>query len=121
VTKELITIFLRELGYNKHYENVHLIHYNFTNIKPDDISHLEDKLLDDFDILTALYDKIFKHINRKNFINTQYVLFQLLCRHKHPCVPEDFSILKTIDRKAFHDDICKDLFTLNGWNHFPSI
>lgn len=117
ITKEHVSMFLKELGYTKHYENVHLIHYNITGIKPDDISHLEDQLLDDFDTLTALYDKRFKSvINRKNFINTQYVLYQLLKRHKHPCSASDFTILKTLDRKFFHDDICKVLFEELGWN-----
>ena len=119
ITKEHIIIFFKELGFTKHYENVNLIHYNLTGIKPDDISHLEDILLQDFDKLTELYDKIFKHemkIERKNFINTQYVLYQLLKRHKHNCKKEDFSILKTIDRKAFHDDICQILFIQLGWN-----
>lgn len=119
VTKNHILIFLKELGYSKHYENVHLIHYNFTDIKPDDISYLEEQLLDDFDVLTDLYDKKFKHINRKNFINTQYVLFQLLSRHRHSCKKEEFIILKTIDRKFFHDEICKELFEELGWNHSP--
>jgi len=119
VTKEHIIIFLKELGYTKHYENINLIHYNLTGIKPDDISYLEDVLLQDFDQLTEIYDKIFKHelkIERKNFINTQYVLYQLLRRHHHACSKEDFSILKTIDRKSFHDDICQNLFTRLGWN-----
>ena len=119
ITKNHVLIFLKELGYSKHYENVHLIHYNFTCIKPDDISYLEEQLLDDFDILTELYDKRFKHINRKNFINTQYVLFQLLRRHRHSCKKEEFIILKTIDRKFFHDEICKELFEELGWNHSP--
>ena len=119
ITKNHILIFLKELGYSKHYENVHLIHYNFTGIKPDDISYLEEQLLDDFDVLTDLYDKRFKHINRKNFINTQYVLFQLLRRHRHSCKKEEFIILKTIDRKFFHDEICKELFEELGWNHSP--
>ena len=112
-------MFLKELEYNKHYENINLIHYNLTGVKPDDISYLENKLLDDFDSLTELYDKRFKNIDRKNFINTQYVLYQLLSRHKHPCIKEDFTILKTIDRKSFHDDICKVLFEERGWNHSP--
>ena len=95
VTKEHISIFLKDLSYTKHYENVNLIHYNLTGIKPDDISHIEDKLLNDFDVITDAYDKLFKHLDRKNFINTQYILYQLLLRHKHPCKKEDFSILKT--------------------------
>ena len=119
ITKNHILIFLKELDYSKHYENVNLIHYNLTSIKPDDISHLESQLLDDFDVLTDLYDIKFKNISRKNFINTQYVLYQLLRRHRHPCKKEEFIILKTVDRKFFHDDICKTLFEELGWNHTP--
>jgi hypothetical protein len=119
VTKNHILLFLKELDYSTHYENVHLIHYTFTGIRPDDISYLEEKLLDDFDALTDLYDKKFKHITRKNFINTQYVLYQLLQRHKHKCKKEEFIILKTIDRKFFHDEVCKTLFEELGWNHVP--
>jgi ribosomal protein S24E len=116
INKEHIMIFLKDLGYAKHYENLNLIHYNITGKKPDDITYLEDKLIADFDKLTELYDKMYKDIDRKNFINTQYCLFSLLQRHKHPCKQEDFSILKTIDRKTFHDEIMKKLFEVAGWN-----
>ena len=113
ISKEHIHIFLKELEYTKHYENINLIHYHLTGKKPDDISYLEDRLLHDFDLLVELYDKIFKSkpgFDRKNFINTQYVLYQLLLRYKHPCKKEDFTILKTVDRKSFHDDITKICF-----------
>ena len=119
ITKQHVLIFLKDLGYSKHYENVHLIHYTLTGVKPDDISHIQNKLLNDFDTLTELYDKMFKKLKRKNFINTQYVLYQLLKRHRHPCNKEDFTILKTVDRKSFHDDICKKMFMKLGWNHTP--
>jgi len=113
INKEHIHLFLKELEYTRHYENVNLIHYQITGKKPDDISHLEDKLLDDFDLLTDLYDRKFKNkpgFERKNFINTQYVLYQLLVRYHHPCKKEDFTILKTVDRKSFHDDVAKICF-----------
>ena len=119
ITKEHTHIFLKELSYTKHYENINLIHYLITGKKPDDISYLEDKLLDDFDILTELYDKMFKNktgYDRKNFINTQYVLYQLLMKYKHPCKKEEFTILKTVDRKNFHDDICRELFSILEWS-----
>lgn len=122
ITKEHIHLFLKELDYTKHYENVNLIHYQITGKKPDDISHLEDRLLDDFDALADLYDKKFKNkpgFDRKNFINTQYVLYQLLLRYRHICKKEDFTILKTVDRKSFHDDIAKTCFMELGWNHTP--
>jgi len=119
ITKDHIYLFLKDTGNSKHYEDLTLIHYNLTGVKPDDISQLEPSLMQDFDILTNLYDQIYRKdrkIERKNFINTQYVLFQLLRRHKYPCRKEDFNILKTTDRQSFHDDICKTLFEKLGWN-----
>lgn len=120
VSKEHIIMFLKELGYSKHYENVILIHCNLTGKKPDDISYLEDKLLNDFDLLVETYDKHFKNkVERINFISTQYVLFQLLQKYHHYCKKEDFVLLKTMDRKSFHDNICKELFSILNWNFTP--
>jgi hypothetical protein len=117
ITKNHVLIFLKELDFSGHYENVHLIHHTITGIPPNDISHLEDKLLDDFDVLINLYEKRYKYINRKSFINTQFVLYQLLLRHKYPCKEEEFIILKTIDCKIFYDEICAELFSELSWNH----
>lgn len=120
ITKDHVLMFLKELGYSKHYENAILIHYNITGKKPDDISYLEDKLLSDFDILVETYDKLFKNkTSRVNFISTQYVLYQLLQKYHHCCRKEDFVILKTMDRKSFHDSVCKELFSTLGWSFHP--
>lgn len=127
ITKEHVLLFLKELArnhpeYAKHYENVILIHYNMTGKKPDDISHLEDKLLDDFDLLVETYDRYAKNrVERVNFISSHYVLYQLLRRHKHPCRKEDFVILKTTDRIAFHDRIFGELCGIIGWSFTPLI
>lgn len=118
ITKNHIQLFLKDLDYTKHYENVNLIHYNLTGIKPDDISHIEDALLEDFDRLTEMYDEIYKNkTSRKNFINTQHVLYQLLRKHKHPCKKSDFAVLKTFDRQSFHDEISSHLFACLGWSY----
>lgn len=120
ITKNHIGMFLKELGHSKHYENVNLIHYVLTGIKPDDISYLEDKLLNDFDLLLEVYDKKFKNkITRSNFINTHYVLYQFLRRYNHSCKKEDFVMLKTVERQNFHDDVTKECFQELNWNHYP--
>lgn len=120
ITRAHILMFLKELKYSKHYENVILIHSNMTGQKPDDISHLEDKLMNDFDLLVDTYDKHFKqNVDRVNFISTQYVLYQLLRKNKHPCKKEDFIILKQTERKTFHDNIYKELACMLGWNYDP--
>ena len=135
ITKNHVYEFLKELGrskhttsekqfYTKHYENVNLIHYKLTGIKPDDIGYLEDELMNDFSKLIELYDKIYKdkeRTERKNFLNTQHILYQLLKNREHKCKQDDFNILKTNDRKCFHDDICERLFNELGWNYQPLI
>ena len=51
-----------------------------------------------------------------NFFNNQYVLYQLLTKHGHPCDISEFNILKTVERKTYHDEICRELFRELGWN-----
>jgi hypothetical protein len=122
VTKEHILLFLKETDHSKHYEDIVLIYHKMTGKPVDDISHLENQLMEDFDKISNLYDKKFKFtgkIDRKSFINTQYVLFQLLRRHRYPCKKEDFNMLKTLDRKSFHDDIVRELFESLNFNFMP--
>jgi hypothetical protein len=122
VKKEHVMLFLKELGYDKQYENANYIYSEMTGVKCPDISHLEDQLMEDFDILANLYTKKFKYeknIERKSFINVQCVFFQLLKKNKYPCKKEDFNILKTTDRKTFHDEILQELFEELGWNYTP--
>lgn len=117
ITKKTILLFLKELGYSKHYENINLLFSVITDTPLDDISHLIEFILNDFDKLSELYDKKYADTNRKNFINTQYVLFQLLRKHGHNCDKEDFTNLKTVDRKFFHENMIKKLFQDLGWNY----
>ena len=119
ITKKHIHLFLKETKNSKHYEDINLIYHTITGKKTNDISHLERQLIQDFDLLTQTYDKLFKNnkdIERKSFINSQYVLYQLLSRHKYKCNKDEFNILKTTDRQTFHDDVCKELFKHLGWN-----
>jgi ribosomal protein L20A (L18A) len=125
ITRDHIMTVLKELKYTKHYENTNLIYYTLTNKRVDDISHLEEQLMKDFKELVSLYDEIHgkdksEELERKNFMNVQYILYQLLKRHGHNCNINNFTILKTVDRKLFHDTICKNLFDKLGWKFTPT-
>lgn len=125
ITKDHISMFLKELRYTKHYENINMIYHTLTGKQIDNIDYLEPKIIDDFRKLVSLYDSLHgkdkpDELNRKNFMNVQYVLYQLLRRHAHPCKIDDFTILKTVDRKLFHDKICSNLFEKLGWNFTPT-
>lgn len=120
VSRNNIACVLKDLDKSEYLENITMIHSVVSGVKPDDISHLEETLQRDFEILNDMYDRKFRHTNRTDrtsFINTQYVLFQLLRRHGHKCSADDFNILKTIDRKYIHEDIIIELFNELGWKY----
>lgn len=120
VTVAHIHMFLKSLNYTKYYDDAILIHSVMTGAKPDNIEHLEEDLMKDFEAMLSEYDKNFKTIDRKNFINTQYVLYQLLKRHKHNCDKDHFVVMRTMsDRKSYHDRICKTIFSKFGWEFAP--
>lgn len=135
VTRAIILNILKELDskdIKKFYDDIVLIHHTLTGQPCDNIAHLEDHLKNDFDKLTETYDNLYtKEIvedkdkvatsKRKNFINAQFVLYQLLKRHGHPCNEMDFLTLKTSERKRFHHTICKELFSILGWKYSHSI
>lgn len=130
VTRATILDILKELDskdVKKYYDDIVLIHHALTGQPCDNIEYLEDALLEDFDKLTETYDNVYtvvdgeKASKRKNFINAQFVLYQLLKRHGHPCHEMDFLTLKTSERKRFHHTICKELFTTLGWKYSYSI
>lgn len=139
VTRIMILDILKELeskDIKKFYDDIVLIHHTLTGQPCDNIEYLEDSLLDDFDKLTETYDKVYtntefgknvdgasnlKIVKRKNFINAQFVLYQLLRKHGHPCNEMDFLTLKTSERKRFHHTICKELFSILGWKYSYSI
>lgn len=122
VTLKHIFLFLKEIGYSKHYENATLIYHNLTGKEVPDISYLEDRLLSDFDTLSNAYDELFmktKRIQRSSFLNIQYVLLQLLRKNGYNCSKENFNMLKTSEKKQFHDEVCKELFEKLNWNFTP--
>ena len=120
---EHIMMFLKELGLDKQYDNAKFIYSKLTGAKCPDLSKIEDQLLNDFDTLINLYIKKYKYegkLERKSFLSVQYLLMAILKKNKFPCEKEDFiNILKTNDRKAFHDEITKVLFEELSWNFTP--
>lgn len=117
ISKKDIYIGLKETGYNKHYEDLFLIHHVLTGTPSNDISHLEPLLYKDFETLSNLYDEKYKNeLDRSSFLNSKYILYHLLKRYKYNCDDLLFLMLKTYERRAFYDDICRNLFTILGWN-----
>lgn len=119
IQKSQISIIVKDLKLVNNYGDINLIHHLITGYPLNDITHLVEKLLDDFDQFVKMhYKKYSNEADRKNF-NYQQLLFQLLLRHNYKCNPLDFNFLKTIDRKSYHDEIVMVIFYELGWNYWP--
>lgn len=113
ITKEHIYLFLKDLNCTQYYNHINYIYHKITGIPLNDISHLTEKLLQDFDQFVQMHYKLYPG---KNF-NYQFLLFQLLMRHKYQCSLNDFNLLKTTERKVLHEHMCKHVFEELGWNY----
>jgi hypothetical protein len=118
ITKGVISMFLTETGHNNHYEDLNLLHNYFTGIPCPDVSHIEEELFEDFDKIVEVYDSL-KDITRKNFLNSQYVLYQLLKRRNIKVKDDDFDILKSRDRLNQHEEIFQKISLILEWNISP--
>lgn len=82
---------LKSINYSKYYEHVYLIANHYWGWIPNDITHLEDKLMADYDATQAVYNRI-PHGERKAALNTQLRLHAQLLALNHPCQKTDFKI-----------------------------
>lgn len=119
VTKDHIKMFLQQNGLYKYYEDMNLIYQTVTGVPCPNIEEYEKQLMIDFERLLVAYDKVIKedsaHYERSNFLNSYYVLFQLLKKNAYPCKETDFPIIKTVDRKIEHDEIYEKCCKQLGW------
>jgi hypothetical protein len=118
LNKEHIRSFLTEIGYTKFYEDVQLIYSKITKKPCPSISHLEKELYADFDKLVTTFLS-FKDLSRKSFLNSHYVLRQLLIKHGYNVADDDLNSLKTPARLREHDDIYQRCCNILNWNFKP--
>jgi hypothetical protein len=114
ITKEHIRRFLMETNNSKYYEDTQLIYSKITNKPCPNISKYESKLYEEFDMLVEVF--LSMKSNRKNFLNSHYVLRQLLKRQGVRVTEEDLNCLKTPSRLREHDEIYQKCCERLGWN-----
>lgn len=119
ITKDHIYMALSETGNNLHYEDINLLHNQFTGIPCPDISSVREDLFEDFDKIMSAYDSI--DVDRVNSLNSQYILYQLLRRRKIKVNENDFGMLKTRDRLIEYDEIYVQLCLKLEWTFIPTI
>jgi hypothetical protein len=113
ITKDHLRMFLQETRHTKHYEDINLLYHHYTGKPLPDISHLEEVLTKDFQSILSAYEQL--ETEKINFLHVQYILYQLLRRHKFMCKEDDFTMLKTIDKKIEHDDYYEKICNILEW------
>lgn len=118
ITRQHVRDFLHETGNNKYYEDIQLLWCKITDNQPPNISDLEKSLFEDFERLVDAFLSI-PNTNRKNFLNSQYVLKQLLRRYNYHVRDNELSMLKTPARLREHDEIYEKCCEILNWNFQP--
>ncbi len=119
VTKDHIYGFLSEQQLACHYDDVNLLFHIVTGEPCPDISHIIDRLTEDFDKLEEVLTKI-KDENRSNSLTVNYKLYKLLQKWGFPCRKCDFYILKTKMKEDEHDEKMKEAWEVLGWDWLPT-
>ena len=112
-----INSFLKETGNFKYYEDKQLIYSNIVGKNKPDISKYEKGLYEDFDKLVTVFLKI--KGKRKNFLNSHYVLRQLLLKQGVKIPDDHLNSLSTPARLKEHDEFYEKCCDILGWNFTP--
>lgn len=113
--RELMYEALKNTGNAKYYDHINLILNVHWGWKLDDVSHLEEDLMDDYDISQEIYNDIPKE--RKSSLNSQFRLYKLLRRRGHNCLEKNFKIPTTSDIREFHEMTWMTICKIAGWEN----
>jgi hypothetical protein len=120
VSKQHIRTFLKEIEKSKYYEDTQLIYSQITGKSKPDISKYEKVLYEDFDKLVKVFISLKNSsCERKNFLNSHYVLRQLLLKQGVRVSHDDLNTLKTQSRLREHDEIYKQCCEILNWKFNP--
>ena len=121
--KSHIREFLKATNHSNHYEDIQLIYSKITGKDCPCISQYEKQLYEDFDALVDAFCVLLNEpgtiITRDNFLNSHYVLRQLLLKQKVKVPHEDLNYLKTPTRLREHDEIYQKCCCILNWNFIP--
>lgn len=121
VTINHVKTILRENNYeSKHVDNASYILNQVRGYRTIFIEHLENDVLNDFaKFINAGADilELNKAQNkRKNLFSLNYILYLLLRRRGLQCSIDDFSVVKTIEKRMAYEEVCIEIFNKLEWS-----
>ena len=113
-SKDLMYSALHDVVLAQYYEDVNLICHVYWGWKLQDVGHLEDAIMTDYDRSQMIFEQ--HKGSRKSCLNTQYRLWRHLARRGHPCKSKDFKIVKTPEIVDFHESMWKIICRELNWD-----
>jgi len=114
-SRELMYKALGEIGCSGYYDDINLIMNVFWGWLLDDVSHLEDRIMKDYDLFQMVYEEILDKQGRKSSLNSQWRLYKHLRRLGYDCKANDFKIPSTPDILEFHKIKWGEGCKILGW------
>jgi hypothetical protein len=106
---------LKDTGNSDYYDHINIILNEMWGWVLPDVSHLEDKIMEDYDTSQRIYEVIPK--DRKSSLNSQFRLFKHLRRLGYPCKSKDFRIPTTHDILEFHNSTWAKMCEILNWEN----
>lgn len=106
---------LKETGNSRYYDHINIILHKIWGWSLPDVSHLEDQIMNDYDLSQRVYETIPK--DRKSSLNSQFRLYKHLRRLHYPCKSKDFKIPTTHDILEFHKTVWSKICQTLGWEN----
>jgi len=126
-SRKLMYKALAETKNSTYYEDINFILHSYWGWALPDISHLEERIMRDYDLTQTIYDEIPK--NRKSCLNSQFRLLKHLLRYKdqitYPIRIQDFKIPTTRDIIEWHEETWDKICSIarsrghSDWNNIP--
>lgn len=117
ITKDHIRKFLKLHDHSKQYININYLYTYYTGNSCIDLSNIAKVLLSEFEELLKAFDMLVqkgKITGRTSFINSHYVLYQLLYHHNIKCDINDFNISK--DKLYEYNSLYSQLCSITKFN-----
>jgi len=112
--REMIIEALSKIECSGYYDDINLICSVYFGWTLPNISHLEEQIMEDYDIFQQVYEQLDLE-GRKSSLNSQWKLYILLKRRGVPCKSKNFKIPTTPSILEYHKIKTKEVYKILGW------
>jgi len=119
-SREMMFEALADTNNSAFYDDINLILHIYWGWELPNISHLEERIMDDYINTQQVYNSILKK-DRNASLNIQFRLYVHLKAAEYPCTKDDFKIQTSRDSLIFHNEIWKEMCEKTGIKFHPVI